>query len=146
VTSRGQWKSEYFFCNLKWRNIDSNYDHFPQGGFLGQVIRNGEACGNVRSHSVRALPAFYGTRRFITLDTGDCAHVHTNRTGWFSSEVETCIRGVLSADLRRDTDYPNWDFWWYFSVPPVKCRHSTSISPVVFNLGYVYPRGCAKTS
>jgi hypothetical protein len=40
----------FFFNNSKWRNVNTNYDYFSQGPFLGQATWNGKACGRDKSH------------------------------------------------------------------------------------------------
>jgi hypothetical protein len=36
-----------------------------------------------------------------------------------------CIREVPGSNLGPETGYPDWDFSWFFSVPPEKFRDST---------------------
>jgi hypothetical protein len=46
----------------------------------------------------------------------------TSKVEWLTLLLH--IREVPSSSLGWDTGYPNWDFSWFFSVPPSKVRDS----------------------
>jgi hypothetical protein len=52
-----------------------------------------------------------------------------NRTAGVAVTLWTRIREILGPNLARNPGYPDWDFSFFSSVPPDKCRDSIWIRP-----------------